>query len=183
MSIYSQIPTAIIKASSTKNHSGLKANCATNQDKPVKLQSEIKSFKRPLAPHIRASHDEIRSLAPDESVDQNKSPDENNSTNQNDRDHKDSPYHQTKTSDAFVQTETLDRPETISRGCQTELSFIHVDALYEEYRNQLKAQSLTENFKPMYSLSSGLMGPPLKIGLTLPRGVKRKVFYPDDPDD
>lgn len=48
-----------------------------------------------------------------------------------------------------------------------------------QHRNNLEAETLSVGYKPIYSIP-GMRGlaPPLKIGLTLPKGKKRKVIYP-----
>lgn len=82
-----------------------------------------------------------------------------------------------ETSDAIVQT---DQPEYISRSVQTIESFFQMESLYEQFKSNMKSDSMI-TFKPMYYLNSTTdMKPPLKIGLMRPRGTKRKVFYPDD---
>lgn len=82
-----------------------------------------------------------------------------------------------ETSDAIVQTEQI---KYISRGVQTIESFFQMESLYEQYKHNMKSDSMI-TFKPMYYLNnSSDMKPPLKLGLMRPRGTKRKVFYPDD---
>lgn len=82
-------------------------------------------------------------------------------------------------SDAIVQTDPA--PCLVSKETQTTDSFV-TDSVYHEFKTHLQSQSLSSS-KPMYSLSKNKSEPPLKIGLSLPKGRKRKVFYPDDSDD
>lgn len=79
-------------------------------------------------------------------------------------------------SDAIVQADF--KPKTCDRITQTELSLLMTDD--ELYRIHKQAQQF-EIFKPMYSIPkhNGRL-PPLKLGLTLPKGRKRKVYYPDE---
>lgn len=84
---------------------------------------------------------------------------------------------------AIIQTDEQIKPDMVTRGTQTKDSFIKMENLYEEYKTHLKSETMS-NFKPMYQLNNNdKENPPLKIGLTLPRGVKRKVYYPDLEED
>lgn len=78
-----------------------------------------------------------------------------------------------KTSDAIVQ---VDGPVLVSKSSQTD------DDLYEQYKNQLQANAIV-GYKPMHSFPKQKGSqPPLRLGLTVPKGKKRKVFYPDEQD-
>lgn len=83
------------------------------------------------------------------------------------------------TLDAIVQTES-DQVKFVNKEVQTDESYLQLENHFDQYRSKLHADSIVA-FKPMYSLR-GSQNPPLKMGLTLPKGVKRKVFYPDDED-
>lgn len=84
-----------------------------------------------------------------------------------------------ETSVAITQTEVI---ETKSVKTQTETSFYRepLKDSHDQYVSELEINSLT-SYRPIYSLplTCGKQ-PPLKIGMTLPKGKKRKVFYPDE---
>lgn len=86
--------------------------------------------------------------------------------------------------DAIVQTDLM--PEMISRSTQTikvyPFNIPDEELTYDDYKSQLQAQSLEfrSNIYPIPKRNG--KAPPLKIGLTLPKGRKRKVFYPDDEE-
>jgi len=86
-----------------------------------------------------------------------------------------------ETADAKIQTDL--KPDTIERGTQTDVTCGRAslaEIFHEQYQNQLEAQSLA-GYKPMFAIPKCEgQAPPLKIGLTLPKGKKRKVYYPDD---
>lgn len=86
------------------------------------------------------------------------------------------------TLDAIIQTDA--KPALVDRGTQTTEPYPTISQFYD--RDQLKSQveSLSLcGYKPMYSTSKRKgKEPPLKIGLTLPKGKKRKVYYPDYDD-
>lgn len=87
-------------------------------------------------------------------------------------------------SDAIIQTDVI-KPSVVSVKTQTIESFMRNPfGSYNEHINQVKADSLG-CYKPMYSIPKAANGqqPPLKIGLVLPRGKKRKVFYPDEQEE
>lgn len=67
--------------------------------------------------------------------------------------------------DAVVQANI--RPETNDASTQTDLAFQINQEDYEESVKAIKRASLCSS-------------PPLKVGLTLPKGKKRKVFYPGE---
>ena len=92
-----------------------------------------------------------------------------------------------ETSDAILQADLS--LKLIGVGTQTDESFFKTIAPLGlcSYCRQCRAQqanSLSHEanvFKPMYSIPKRAgEAPPLKIGLSLPKGKKRKVYYPDE---
>lgn len=79
-----------------------------------------------------------------------------------------------------VATQT-DPPPLVTVDTQTEPSFKSpLKDSHEQYKNELEVNTLS-SYQPLYSLPLACgKQPPLKIGMTLPKGKKRKVFYPDD---
>lgn len=81
-------------------------------------------------------------------------------------------------------TQTNPEPAKISRQSQTDIVFpVNLttdDSIYDDYTSRLQAQSL--EFRPNILPIPKRDGkqPPLKIGLILPKGKKRVVFYPDE---
>lgn len=85
--------------------------------------------------------------------------------------------------DAIIQVDLS--PDVFTRGTQTDETCLKSSSSisYEsQYKNQLEMNSLSV-YRPLYSFGSrNGRQPPLKIGLSLPKGKKRKVFYPDEQD-
>lgn len=84
-----------------------------------------------------------------------------------------------ETSDAMIQTDSMHKSKTRNVEVQTDISFMPNEMDYHQFKAYLEQQSLS-HYKPMYNIPQAHGNrPPLKIGLTLPKGKKRKVFYPD----
>lgn len=85
-------------------------------------------------------------------------------------------------SDAIIQTDIEIGPKTHTVACQTEESLLNRPLTmsdYEHHRNNTNCRFPESFSRPMYAIPRRKGGePPLKIGLTLPKGRKRRVIYP-----
>lgn len=86
----------------------------------------------------------------------------------------DSSSSQKLTLDAITQTGP--GPVMISRHVQTDPMLT-----YDDYKRKMMRESMSSNADPVYSLKNN-NPPPLKVGLSL-KGVKRKVYYPDEEEE
>lgn len=102
-------------------------------------------------------------------------------TNQKEIPKPDSTTTKKETLDAIVQTD-FEKPKLVNQEVQTIESFELIESYYEQYKLRLQSDSMI-NYRPTLPLKSlTKYNPPLRVGMTLPRGVKRKVFYPDEQD-
>lgn len=85
------------------------------------------------------------------------------------------------TADAIIQADTSPEKKTVA--CQTDESFLQMppQELYEMYKDQIQAVSL-QACRPLPLIKRFGCEPPLKLGLTKPKGKKRRVFYPGEND-
>lgn len=83
------------------------------------------------------------------------------------------------TSDAIVQVDATPKMKTVA--CQTDDSLLPIppEELYEIYKNQIQVLSLRANPNLSLKMHTG-PEPPLKLGLTKPKGRQRRVYYPGE---
>lgn len=98
--------------------------------------------------------------------------------------HKPPPSLSQNVSDAIIQVDL--GPKCTERGTQTDESMLTRPLINDEYdkHRHLTQTHYPDIFKPMYSIPKRKNGslPPLKLGLIMPKGKKRKVFYPHEED-
>lgn len=81
---------------------------------------------------------------------------------------------------------------TMAKIASLEADVKHLEAVIEGLKAEIGRLEVIEEslqdgcrpFQPTFALRCGNgRNPPLKIGLTLPKGIKRKVFYPSDEEN
>lgn len=157
--IFSQIPSIVLKKHKP-------AIVKERGRKRVKFQDDIQS-KEVSSSRIEPELEENHEISQETDVDGDEPVDVDDSTRE--------------TADAIIQTETY-IPATKSVETQTETSYSKspLKDSREQYVSELEVNSLS-SYRPIYSSPLQCVEqPPLKIGMTLPKGKKRKVFYPGE---